>query len=209
VLRLAAALLGDVVFYVDTAEHAIALTLDDGPHRDITPSVLDALARHGASATFFLLGERARDEPAVVRRIVDNGHELGNHTWRDERSAGKGRPRLDHSVAETHRVLSAHAPVRLFRPGGGWPTATVRSVAAAYGYTCVLASIYPNDVRVRSSRLIVNNVLEHARRGAIIVLHEGLPERARIVSVLNDVLPQLNRRGYRVVTVSELLTLAR
>jgi peptidoglycan/xylan/chitin deacetylase (PgdA/CDA1 family) len=209
VVRLAATILRDVVFYVDTSDSVIALTLDDGPHRGLTPAVLQTLARYGARATFFLLGERAEAEPELVQRIVEEGHEVGNHTWRDERSAWQPRGRLEQKVAETHRVLSAHGQVRLFRPGAGWPSKTVREVAAAQGYACVLASIYPNDLRVRSDRLVVDDVLRHARRGAIVVLHEGTPERLRVVSVLELVLSELGSRGYRFVTMSELLRLDR
>ena len=76
-------------------------------------------------------------------------------------------------------------------------------------FAYVLASIYPNDLRVRSDRLLVNDVLRHARPGAIVVLHEGTPERRRVVSVLESLLSQLGHRGYRFVTLSELLRLDR
>jgi peptidoglycan/xylan/chitin deacetylase (PgdA/CDA1 family) len=79
--------LRDVLFYVDTRECVVALTLDDGPDRELTPRVLRKLEEHDSKATFFLLGEAAKRNPRAIEEIAAQGHELGNHTWRDESSA--------------------------------------------------------------------------------------------------------------------------
>ena len=204
-LGIASLVLPDVVFSADTTEPVIALTLDDGPHPHLTPRVLDVLAQHGARATFFLIGSRAERHGAVVGRIADEGHELGNHSWDHASSARLSRARLGESVRRTRDVLESYGPTRLFRPGSGWPTPTVLHVARHQGYRCVLGSIYPNDVRVRATDRIVEHVAEEARPGAILVLHEGAAGRERVVTILARALPELDQRGFRVTTVSTLL----
>jgi peptidoglycan-N-acetylglucosamine deacetylase len=198
--------LRDVVFFVEQRPGVVALTLDDGPHPVVTPSVLDVLAAHNARATFFLLGERASRNTEVVRAIASEGHELGNHTWQDERSASLSAAALSESVVRTEGVLGEFGKVRLFRPGGGsLGGGRVVTLAERHGYRCVLGSVYPHDVRISSTEFIVSDVLNRIRDGAIIVLHEGTTERARVTDILSRVLPELERRKYTVTTVSALL----
>lgn len=191
-----------------TREKVIALTLDDGPHAMVTPNVLDTLRAHHATATFFLIGSRVvATDRGVVERIVREGHELGNHTWSDRCSALMKPGDLVRSVRRTHEALADFgAPIRLFRPGAGWVTPWVLAAARPYRYRCVLGSVYPQDVRVRSEERIVADVLARARPGAIVVLHEGTLERARVTRILDRILTDLRACGYRFTTVSDLLT---
>jgi peptidoglycan/xylan/chitin deacetylase (PgdA/CDA1 family) len=204
------------LIYVENAGHAVALTLDDGPDPELTPRVLQTLREHRVRATFFLLGRAARCDEDIIAEIAAQGHELANHTWEDENSAKLTDAELKDRLARTHSVLAAAgAPVRLFRPGGGklgW-FGRVADVAAQppLHYPCVLASVYPNDVRIGSDDAVVRYVLKHVHDGAIIVLHEGAdrsgqPPRGRVVNVLERVLPVLEQRRYNVMTVSDLLT---
>lgn len=204
-MRLAARLLPQVVFVGPAGRCAVALSLDDGPHPSTTPAVLDTLRAHDAKATFFLLGEPAAAHPELVERIAAEGHELGNHGLRDERSSGLSEEALEASLACTHETLSRFGPVTLFRPGGGGVTRRVLDAAARHGYRCVLGSVYPQDARVRWRHYLVWDVLRRVRPGAIVILHEGRPERAIVTDVLDDVLPELALRGYEITTVSELL----
>jgi peptidoglycan-N-acetylglucosamine deacetylase len=214
----------DILLYVPTDSKAVALTLDDGPAPaptgdgrtpTLTGDVLDLLRENKAHATFFLLGKAAQSEPEILARIADEGHELGNHTWCDESSAGLPRKEFRQKLADTHTLLSASGrPVQTFRPGGGWPgwCGQVATIAKErHDYTCVLASLYPNDVRFRApAKVFANAVLRAVDRGSIIVLHEGAtpfgqPARERVLEILGLLLPELGRRCYDVVTVSELL----
>lgn len=207
--------------YADVDEGVVALTLDDGPDPELTPRVLRVLEKHASHATFFLLGEAvaAAANETMVNAIVAGGHEIANHTCRDERSASLSNEQLLASLAATHAALTTGrtAPVKVFRPGGGLPgwTGRVTRVAAdsPQHYKTVLASIYPHDVRIRTDDVIVRGVLRRARPGGIIALHEGAtprrqPCRGRIVEMLDEILGELRARSFEVVTASELLTRA-
>jgi peptidoglycan/xylan/chitin deacetylase (PgdA/CDA1 family) len=194
-----------VLFHVPTDRRAVALTLDDGPHPATTPPVLDVLAAHGARATFFLLGAGAREHPSLVARIAREGHELGNHTWRDEPAWRLSAAALERSVADTQRELAAHGPVRLLRPGSGWVTPRILAAAERHGLRCALGSVYPHDPWLRARRYLVWDVARRVRPGAVVILHEGRPERAGVAAVLDELLPRVRTGGLEVTTLSGLL----
>lgn len=171
--------------------------------------MLDVLRRHDARATFFLIGSRAEFQPALIRRIVDEGHEVGNHLWFEERASRLTTSEFERKLVRTGHVLAARVgPIRLLRPGGGFVSRRHVRAAADSGYHCVLGSVYPHDPHLRWRRWISWRVCTGVHPGAIIILHEGEPSRHRILMTLDDVLPRLRRRGYSVVTVAELLTQA-
>lgn len=204
-VRLVARRVPGVVFHVETDLRMVALTLDDGPDPGLTPRVLDVLARHEAHATFFALGSRGQAHPDVLERLAAEGHELGNHGWDDTPSWRMGSSELEGSLRRTAGVLERFCGPRLFRPGSGWAPRRVRSVAEGLGYRCVLGSVYPQDGAIQWPRYARWDVLRRVRPGAIVVLHEGRPDRAGIVDVLEGVLGELRGRGYTVTTVSDLL----
>jgi peptidoglycan-N-acetylglucosamine deacetylase len=206
-VRVAAHLLPEVLFEVPTTERAVALSLDDGPDPATTGPVLDALDRHDARATFFLLGERAQRHRRLVEAIAARGHEVGNHTWIATRSASLPPDELERSVRRTQAVLAASAPVTLLRPGSGWVNGRVLEAARGNGLRCVVGSVYPQDPWLPSQRLVVRYVEQRARPGAIVALHEG-PGRERVVEILDALLPRLRERGFAVTSISGLLSAA-
>jgi chitin deacetylase len=192
-----------VLFSIDpNGRQAVALTLDDAPSA-LTEDVLTILSDHHAHATFFVIGSNAAPDPEILRKIVSHGHELGNHTWCDESTFWLKRPRLKRSLNETHQLLTQVGTVRLVRPGGGLFRPRVLKAIKKLKCNCVLASVYPHDLRV-SQRFAVWYVLRFAKPGAIIVLHEGKLERDRVLKTLPTVLCQLKKR-YEVTTLSDLL----
>jgi peptidoglycan-N-acetylglucosamine deacetylase len=205
-VRLIARLRTDIAFCVSTNDKVVALTLDDGPDIELTPRVLDVLRRADARATFFLIGSRAEQHPALVRRLVDEGHEVGNHLWLDERAAGLSDAEFERKLLRTGQALSPIASACLFRPGSGFVSRAKVRIAQRHGYRCVLGSLYPYDAQLRSARWITWRLRTGTHPGAIVILHEGHPSRDRVVSVLESALPELRRRGYRVVTASQLLS---
>lgn len=204
VLAIAARLSPDVTFFMDTDRPNIALTIDDAPDPVTTEQILDVLDRHDARATFFLMGEAAREHQAIVDRIVADGHELGNHTMRDEPSIRLSPEPLQTSIQQTHDILSQSGPVKWFRPGSGWYSNAMLDVARQQRYRTALGSAFPFDTHVHSSRFATWYVLGNARPGTIIVLHDGGDRGERTVATLEKLLPALQEQGYRVMSLSQL-----
>ncbi len=196
-----------VLYLVDTQEPVVALTIDDGPDPIGTPRILDVLDQHDARATFFLITSHIPGNEEVVFRAVEEGHELANHLTADERSILLSPSEFERKLLESHDVLSRFADVHWFRPGSGWYNAEMLSILHEHGYRCVLGSVYPFDPQIPSAWFAARYVLRNVRPGSIIVLHDYGGRGERTASALATILPELNRRGFRVVTLSELLEL--
>jgi peptidoglycan-N-acetylglucosamine deacetylase len=199
----------DVLCYVDTKARVFALTFDDGPHPDVTPALLDVLARHRAKATFFLIGERVHGNEPIVARIAADGHELANHLMRDEPSVRLPDQEFHRQLDQVNSLLTPYGDVRWFRPGSGWLTPRMLRSAAHAGLRCVLGTVVAIHSGGADDRRIARHLLLRIRPGSIVVLHEGTPGRRGVVMTTELVLTELGRRGFAAVTVSELVTLRR
>ena len=192
----------------------VALTFDDGPDPRWTPRLLDALGAAGVRGTFFLVGERAERAPGVVRRIVDEGHEVGNHSW-SHRSLWVCGPRTtEREIRRAHDQLTAlaGAPPRHFRPPWGMVNAAMFPILRRVGERCVFWSIQPEGQRPAAAAQQVTHVLRRAHPGAIVDLHdaEGTPAApARLLQALPAMLDGLRERGYVFTTVGDLLSALR
>jgi peptidoglycan/xylan/chitin deacetylase (PgdA/CDA1 family) len=199
----------DVVYGVTTDAPRVALTVDDGPDAAGTPAILDTLARHGAHATFFLLGERVPGREALVRRIVAAGHEIGNHGMYDEPAIDLTHEAFERTLLETQQRLAPFGASCWFRPGSGWYDATMLEVLARHGYRLALGSAYPLDAQLPFPRLASRWLRVDAKAGDVIVLHDGAQRGPRTAAVLETLLPALSRKGLAVVTLSELVATSR
>ena len=197
----------EVVWLVQTKEPLVALTIDDGPDSITTPRIVDLLQQYGAHATFFLITGRVAANEDVVARLVQEQHELANHLNSDDPAILLDPPELERQLLASHGVLTQFADVRWFRPGSGWYNAQMLSILRQHGYRCALGSVYPFDAQVRSAWFAAHYVLWNVRPGAIIVLHDHGGRGERTAAALATVLPELARRGLRVVTLSELVDL--
>lgn len=195
---------GLVHFAVPTAQRVVALSIDDGPS-SATDELLDVLAANDAHATFFVIGEHVTEAPAATRRIVRAGHELGHHMMADEPSIRLSADQFRAEFARMDTILAGYGGATLFRPGSGWFNDRMVDEASQRGYRLVLGSVYSFDAQLPFADFHAWFVLRSVRPGSIIVLHEGERRGARTARVLREVLPELRRRGYRIVTVSELL----
>jgi peptidoglycan-N-acetylglucosamine deacetylase len=191
----------------------IALTFDDGPDPEVTPAVLDVLARYGARATFFCVGRLVEAHPAVARRIVAEGHELGNHSWRHSRWQPFASPRAQ--IAEMERAQRATAAIvengaaLLYRAPFGVKSPPFVEAAHAKRLTMVAWSVHSRDTRAVNSARIAARVLRGVRAGDIVLMHDGhhLPgqHHTACADAVRRVLEGLRERGLECVTVSELL----
>lgn len=198
-----------VRFDADVGHRLVAVTIDDGPSEN-TDEILEVLDRHGAKATFFLIGSRTVEHEGAVRGIVARGHEIGHHMWRDETTLFLDEGEFARRFKRTERVLERFAPdLAWFRPGGGWYDETMVRHAESRGYRVVLGSAPAVDTFVPSSGIVTRYLLANVRPGAILILHDG-PERGpRAVETLRALLPALAREGYRVVDLSQLVAAER
>jgi peptidoglycan/xylan/chitin deacetylase (PgdA/CDA1 family)/glycosyltransferase involved in cell wall biosynthesis len=199
---------------VRTGEKLMALTFDDGPDPASTPELLEALARHGMRATFFLVGERAARHPELVARIAAEGHEIGNHSW--DHPALPTLP-LRAAAAQLRRARAALAPHGgpLMRPPYGAQSLATHLLARLQGYRVVTWNVSCGDMRGDDAETLAGQVVGAAAPGSIVLLHDTLysweDERFRdrgptinAVGLLAERLP-----GWRFVTVSELLRAGR
>ena len=194
----------DVLFQQANAGPLVALTFDDSPHATSTPRILDVLAAHDARATFFMIGEHVAGNEEVVRRLIDEGHELGNHMMSDAPSARLSAAEFERQLLQTHELLARFGPVRWFRPGHAWFNRRMLDQIHRHGYRCAMASAYALEFLPISAPYAARHILLNVRPGGVIILHDGAADQERTVGVLERILPALRRRGYRVVTVSEL-----
>jgi peptidoglycan/xylan/chitin deacetylase (PgdA/CDA1 family) len=194
----------DVLFQQVKAGPIVALSFDDSPHAASTPRILDVLAAHDAHATFFMIGEYVAGNEEIVRRLVDEGHELGNHMMTDAPSARLSAAAFERELLQAHELLAPFGPVRWFRPGHGLFTRQMLDQLHRHGYRCAMASTYAYEFLPVPAPYAARHILLNVRPGGVIILHDGAVAQERTVGVLERILPALRRRGYRVVTVSEL-----
>jgi peptidoglycan/xylan/chitin deacetylase (PgdA/CDA1 family) len=196
------------LYRVPTEAPLVALTIDDGPDSSSTPLILAELRRQEARATFFLIAERVRGQEQLVRTIASEGHELGNHFTRDRASIRLSPIAFEADLLLAHQVLVPYGAVKWARPGSGWYSRAMIEVMKRHEYRCALGSVYPFDATIPSADFAARYVIWHARPGAVVVLHDGGSRGRRTARVLSEVLPELRRRGYRVVSLSELVAAA-
>src|SRR5215212_6439147 len=194
----------DILFQQPNAGPLVALTFDDSPHATSTPRILDVLAAHDTRATFFMIGEHIVGNEEVVRRLVNEGHELGNHMMSDAPSTRLPAAEFERQLLQTHELLARFGPVRWFRPGHAWFNRRMLDQLHRHGYRCAMASAYALEFLPVPAPYAARHILLNVRPGGVIVLHDGAADQKRTVAVLQRVLPALRRRRYQIVTVSEL-----
>ena len=199
-----------VVWDVSSKKKVIALTFDDGPNSFYTPQILALLKHYHARATFFVTGMQVQKFPHLAKRQVQEGHELGNHTFSHLKFSCLTTDQIQQEIAQTERIIIAatgQKPPFLFRPPGGNLNQTVINAAKNEGYTVVLWSFHQDtkDWKRPGVRKIVENVISHARGGDIVLLHDHGGNRSQTVRALKQILFMLQKQGYQFVTVSELL----
>ncbi|SFT21814.1 polysaccharide deacetylase family protein [Paenibacillus sp. BC26] len=201
---------GDIIWEVPLNEKKIALTFDDGPYPEMTNDILDLLKLYNAKATFFVLGYRVKQFPELIKREIAEGHEVANHTYSHAfLTKGTALATIQNEIKQTEDSLielTGKKP-HLFRPPGGFYSDQTIQVARKLGYTTVLWSWHQDTADWRSPGVnyIVRKVLKNARNGDIVLLHDYIPGSIHTVKALRIILPELARRGFTFVTVSELI----
>lgn len=186
-----------------TTRPEVWLTIDDGPDALDTPRLLDALDRHGARATFFLIGERAARHPELVAEIVRRGHEIGHHTHtHPERIFWCAPPALVRRELDEAFAVFARSGVRprRFRPPVGIKNLMLTRALAARGLVCVAWTVRGRDSFAVHADRVLDHVLPRVRAGSILLMHEGPRLHAAVrVAAIERLLPALAERGLRCV----------
>ncbi|MCI4398031.1 MAG: glycosyltransferase [Acidobacteria bacterium] len=198
----------------------IALTFDDGPDGKYTAPILDILKRYGVHGTFFIVGSNAEQHQALLKRLVNEGNEIGDHTFSHPNIAEISDKQLTLELNATQRLLESRLGRQtiLFRPPYGEdvePTtpAEVKPllVSSSLGYVTVGMLIDPGDWYHPGVDVIVRRVLEGAElhKGNVVLLHDGGGDRSQTVKALPLLIEGLEARGFKLVGVSELMGLSR
>ncbi len=192
----------------------VALTFDDGPIPLYTPSILYVIKEKGVKATFFLVGRHVEKYPEVARRIVAEGHEVGNHTYSHRDLVPATRATVIKEVKKAEHSIEKVCGVKpfVFRPPRGIYSSAVRKTILKLGYTIVLWSVSTQDWRIVKPAFILKRVKRFCRPGSIVLFHDSgalvRPEggsRSHTVAALPEVIDWLKERGYQFVTVSALI----
>ena len=188
-------------------EKVIALTIDDGPWPKTTAEMLDILKLNNVKATFFWVGSALQENPEIAKRVVAEGHAIGNHTWHhwyrkmDEATAKSEIEKTNELIYKTTGVKTS-----FFRPPGGYLNNGLAAYAKSQKNSVVMWSVTSADTDPRAKyQVFVKNVIRDAKPGSIVLMHDGGGNRERTVKALPAIVSGLKQQGYRFVTVPELL----
>ncbi len=205
---------------IGAAKNKLVLSFDDGPDRTWTPKVLDILKEKKVPGAFFVIGDEANRAPDILKREYAEGHEIGNHTFTHQKFDDISRTQIKWELNLTQRLIESTLGVKsiLFRPPYGidhQPEYAEEVAQLPYpqelGYLIIGQKIDPNDWREsdaknkRSAQEIVDEVLEQANKGNIILLHDGGGDRSQTLAALPMIIDQLRAGGYEFVSVAELI----
>lgn len=197
---------GRCLSHRDRDRKEIALTFDDGPQPENTGRVLDVLERYGVPATFFCVGMNARAHPDLLVRMREQGHGFGNHTWSHPFLPELTRPQLKEQIERTQEAVAEAAGVAaptLFRPPYGARTPQVLDWLAESGLRIALWDVVPDDWSMPGAGTVADIILDQARPGSVVLLHDGGGDRTQTVEALPAVIEGLLDRGYRFTLVDD------
>jgi peptidoglycan-N-acetylglucosamine deacetylase len=180
----------------------IFLTFDDGPIPEVTPWVLDLLKENDAKATFFCIGDNIRKYPALLKRILDEGHSIGNHTYHHVKGTETQIATYLDEVAAFNECVEI--PPKLFRPPYGKITSQQAKALQKKGYRIVMWDVISYDFdKTITKEKCLNNVLEKMREGSIVVFHDSLKAEHHLRYVLPKVLEVINKRGWQTQNIPQ------
>jgi peptidoglycan-N-acetylglucosamine deacetylase len=192
------------VLYSGSGQHkTVALTFDDGPHYLFTPAALDILKEERVPAAFFVIGRMAVRHPDLMKRIVADGHELGNHSYSHASLAHLTPHKMQVEYLATQNIVRDLTGVTMkwARPPGGSMNSHVTASAAANGLVTVLWSVAPKDYQRPSWEVLWDRVQRQLQPGGILILHDGPPSTLRD---LRRLIRTLREEGWKFATLEEL-----
>jgi peptidoglycan-N-acetylglucosamine deacetylase len=194
-------------FNVNVDGPYIAMTFDDGPSPETTPRLLDILKQRNIKATFFMIGQNAERNPAIVQRILAEGHEIGNHSWTHPQLSKLSDDRVTEEVNKTQAAIKnacGYTPVLLRPPYGAITARQKQWIEQQFGLSVIIWSVDPFDWKRPGASVIEQRILAGARPGAIILSHDI---HKQTVDAMPATLDALAAKGFKFVTVSQLIAM--
>ena len=185
----------------------IAMTFDDGPSAENTPRLLEMLKQRNIKATFFLIGQNVASNPDLVRRILADGHEVGNHSWTHPQLSKLSDDRVTAEITQTQDAIknaSGFTPTLLRPPYGAITPRQREWIENRFGLNIILWSVDPLDWKRPGASVITQRILSQTRPGAIILSHDI---HKQTVDAMPATLDALIAKGYKFVTVSQLIAM--
>lgn len=196
------------LFHGDTSRPEIALTFDDGPHPRDTPQVLDVLAKHDITATFFLIGQDVERHPHLVRQIHECGHQLALHCYRHLPFPMENASNLKRQLNQSRNAIAnacsiSPKTIRHVRPPYGFFTTKTLSLLSEWGYRLVLWDNMPLHF-VQPTTWTIKQLVEPTAPGSIIVLHDGKGHGAKVASIIDTIIPMLKAKKFNFITIDDM-----
>jgi hypothetical protein len=186
----------NALWRMDKNDRSVYLTFDDGPIPDSTPFILDTLAEHEAKATFFMVGENVLRYHDLYNRIVEEGHQVGNHTFNHMGSLKHWALTYGINTEKANELIHAH----LFRPPHGWMRWSVYWWLSRR-YKIVMWDLVTRDYsKWMTAEDVLNNVKQYTRNGSIITFHDSLKSIDKLRHALPEALKWLKEQGYEFKT---------
>lgn len=193
------------VMAVKTSTPVVAMTFDDGPHPSLTPKLLDMLKARNLRATFYLIGNRVVTWPDIVKRIADEGHEIGNHSWSHPNLAKHSNAsvlsQIDRTTEAIYKV-TGRPPVTFRPPYGSFTKRQRLMLYQERNLPTILWSVDPQDWRRPGASVVAKRILKHSRPGAIILSHDI---QSGTVNAMPNTFDGLTARGLHFGTVSQMM----
>ncbi len=187
----------------------IAMTFDDGPSEKLTPELLDILKEHQMHVTFFVIGQNAARAPEILQRAVREGHEIANHSWSHPAFGKMSDAAVRREVQKTDdaiREAIGHSPVLLRPPYGSITSRQKQWIHDEFGYRIILWDVDPLDWKRPGPSVVTRRIVSETRPGSIILSHDIHPGT---IKAMPETFDQLQAKGFKFVTVSELIAMGK
>jgi peptidoglycan-N-acetylglucosamine deacetylase len=186
----------------------VALTFDDGPNSKLTPKLLDLLGTHHIKATFFVIGQNVAENPEIVARAAYEGHEIGNHSWSHPnlgKMSDEAARRELQKTEDAIRNAIGNRPILMRPPYGSITARQKKWINHEFGYKIIMWDVDPLDWKRPGPAAVCNRIVRNTRAGSIILSHDIHPGTIEAMPATID---QLEAKGFKFVTVSELISMA-
>ncbi|WP_434797002.1 polysaccharide deacetylase family protein [Terrisporobacter vanillatitrophus] len=200
-----------IIKYGNIDEKLIALTFDDGPDEDFTPQILDILKKYNVKATFYVIGEKVQYNKKIIKREYEEGHEIGNHTYTHINVSKNGYNKIKKEIGDTQSAVKSVTGVypKTFRPPYRAISKDMCEIIKEKDMNIVLWSyVDARDWQSPGVSSIVKSIETGIQNGCIILLHDYNKVRnskSQTIDALDIIIPDLLEKGYKFVTISELI----